>query len=111
MSEEQKKPDYKDFGISENMYQKKYINKEEEPIPTFGVHLISLILGSIPLYFFYRYLTQIGHEFWGIRDKWTSETSFYESLELIWESWSPNGIFSDFVGWGIFVNFFLILFI
>ena len=50
------KPDYKDFGISENMYQKKYINKEEEPIPTFGVHLISLILGSIPLFFIFMFI-------------------------------------------------------
>ena len=76
-----RKPDYKDFGISENMYQRKYILKKGEPISTFGINLISFILFLIlTLVFLKNY-------------RWTPETSFYEYIELFWEQWSnPLGI-------------------
>ena len=82
MSEEQKKPDYKDFGITENMYQRKYILKKGEPIPLYGIRLISLIPFLILIYYFPN------------KVEWTSETSFYEYIEILWEQWGdPLSIF------------------
>ena len=47
------KPDYRDYKISEDIYQKKYVNKEEETFTPLKTHLIYLILLSSFIYLFY----------------------------------------------------------
>ena len=71
--EETGKPDYKDYKISENIYQKKYVNKEEDTLPPLITHLISLILLSLFLYVLY-----------GDGRRGTSESKFDNFLETWW---------------------------
>ena len=66
------KPDYRDYKISKNIYQKKYINKEREPFLPYFIRLISLILTSL---FFYL--------LFGDGDSGTSE-SYFENFLVTW---------------------------
>ena len=66
------KPDYRDYKISDNIYQKKYINKEKEPFPPYFIRLISLILTSL---FFYLLFSD--------GDRGASE-SYFENFLLTW---------------------------
>ena len=67
------KPDYRDYEISENIYQKKYVNKEEDTFPPFLTHLISLILLSLFVYILF-----------GNGRRVTSESKFENFLETWW---------------------------
>ena len=67
-----RKPDYRDYNISDNIYQKKYINKEKEPFPPYFIRLISLVLTSL---FFYL--------LFGDGDRGTSE-SYFENFLVTW---------------------------
>jgi hypothetical protein len=67
------KPDYRDYEISENIYQKKYVNKERDSFPPLLTHLISLILLSL---FFYL--------LFGDGDRGKSESQFDNFLETLW---------------------------
>ena len=67
------KPDYRDYKISENIYQKKYVNKERDSFPPLLTHLISLILVSLFLYLLF-----------GDGRRGTSESQFDNFLETWW---------------------------
>ena len=67
------KPDYRDYEISENIYQKKYVNNERDSFPPLLTHLISLILLSLFLYLIF-----------GDGDRGKSESQFDNFLETLW---------------------------
>jgi hypothetical protein len=67
------KPDYRDYDISEKIYQKKYVNKEGDSFPPLLTHLISLILVSLFLFLLF-----------GDGDRGKSESQFDNFLETLW---------------------------
>ena len=78
-----KKPDYRDYNISEDIYQKKYVNKEGYSFPPILTHLISLIL----IYSIYYNFTE----------------SIDNFLEFLWTEFGGSMGFEWFTGSIIFV--------
>jgi len=69
------KPDYRDYKISEDIYQKKYVNKEEETLTPLKTHLIYLILLSSFIYLFYERVEM------GFENLWIK---FGDSMGVYW---------------------------
>ena len=69
------KPDYRDYKISEDIYQKKFVNNEEETLTPLKTHLIYLMLFSTFIYLFYD-IIEMGYEI--------SWTEFGDSMGIYW---------------------------
>ena len=79
------KPDYRDYNISKNIYQKKYVNREGDSFPPLLTHLISLIFLSLFVYILF-----------GNGRRGTSESQFDNFLETWWIEFGGS-IFSVFL--------------